>query len=462
MSNLPLISVVIPVFNGSNYVDEAIESVLLQGYPNIEIVVVNDCSEDEGATASILDGYKNRIKTFTLEQNSGVSGALNCGILQAKGDYVTWLSHDDKMTQDRLSTLVPIAIANPGKIIYSDFALIDESNQIIAGNSNVGTNNTYFTLQPTNILEHLITGRLHGCTLLIPRNKITHNFDLNLRFTQDYQMWLTLMKGTDFLFIDKPLIHSRTHGSNDSLKEGFVSEGNDLWIRNLPTLLKTFDRKVSNYLQFYIYLSNSPFSKALESYTPFIIDFLKSENVNFNPEAHLHNLRAGLPLIIQDSSEKVSLNVTPYKVTYLFLLFIKVRQNFNAFSRSQIMNLVSIPPIGRFAKIILFLILFSKGLSKRLFWKIFKFMLRKLDLMLLTPELELNFSIKVKRNSVGDLPSVLRLLKLLLVTNESTIIYYRDNALIINATNNEDKFKSILNVFKVLQTGPYKGRLLFE
>lgn len=462
MPNSPLISVIIPVFNGSNYVDEAIESILLQEYPNIEIVVVNDCSEDNGATASILEGYKDLIKTFTLDQNSGVAAALNCGILHAKGEYITWLSHDDKMTPDRLKSIVPLAIANPEKIIYSDFAVIDENNKIIAGNSNVGSSYRYFTFQPQNILEHLITGRLNGCSLLIPRNKMTHNFDVKLRFTQDYQMWLTLMKETDFLYFDKPLILSRVHGSNDSLKEGFVSEGNDLWLRNLPLLINAFGEKVSNYLQFYIYLSNSPFREALKIYTPLMIDFFKTKDIYFNSDAHLHNFSDGLPLIALDSLQNVSLNLRPFKTTYAFLLFIRVRQHFNALTRFQIVNLISIPQISHFTKSILYFTLFSKGLIKRQIWKFFKLVLDRLDLQRLNPTLDFDFSIKMSDGKTIDLPDILRTLKLLLFTKEFTVTYYRDHVLIIDSTKNENRFKIILNLFKVLQQGPYKGRVLFE
>ena len=61
---LPLISIVIPVYNGSNYLSEAIDSALSQTYPNVEIIVVNDGSRDNGATAAVAQAYGDKIRYF--------------------------------------------------------------------------------------------------------------------------------------------------------------------------------------------------------------------------------------------------------------------------------------------------------------------------------------------------------------------------------------------------------------
>lgn len=90
----PLVSIVIPVYNGSNYMREAIDSALAQTYPNIEVLVINDGSTDDGATHDIAMTYGERIRYFQKE-NGGVVSALNFGIENMRGDYFAWLSHDD-------------------------------------------------------------------------------------------------------------------------------------------------------------------------------------------------------------------------------------------------------------------------------------------------------------------------------------------------------------------------------
>ena len=76
----PLISIVIPVYNGSNFLREAIDSALAQTYKNIEIIVVNDGSADDGETERIALSYGDKIRYFKKE-NGGVSSALNYGIV---------------------------------------------------------------------------------------------------------------------------------------------------------------------------------------------------------------------------------------------------------------------------------------------------------------------------------------------------------------------------------------------
>ena len=90
----PLVSIVIPVYNGSNFVREAIDSALAQTYDNVEIIVVNDGSTDEGKTREIALSYGDKIRYFE-KPNGGVSSALNMGISNMQGQYFSWLSHDD-------------------------------------------------------------------------------------------------------------------------------------------------------------------------------------------------------------------------------------------------------------------------------------------------------------------------------------------------------------------------------
>jgi len=94
MPNNSLVSIVIPVYNGSDYLSSAIESALNQTYPKCEIIVVNDGSDDNGLTEKIARSYGKKIK-YAEQENGGVACALNHGIRIINGDYFAWLSHDD-------------------------------------------------------------------------------------------------------------------------------------------------------------------------------------------------------------------------------------------------------------------------------------------------------------------------------------------------------------------------------
>ena len=84
--DMPLVSIIIPVYNGSNYLAEAIDSALNQTYDNCEIIVINDGSNDNGATERIAKSYGNKIKYYSKE-NGGVASALNFGINMMEGEY---------------------------------------------------------------------------------------------------------------------------------------------------------------------------------------------------------------------------------------------------------------------------------------------------------------------------------------------------------------------------------------
>jgi glycosyltransferase involved in cell wall biosynthesis len=94
----PLVSVIIPVYNGERFLAEAIESVLGQTYSPVEIIVIDDGSEDH--SAQIAQNYKE--VSYFYQPNSGLSAALNSGIKQATGSLLAFLDADDLWTDDKL------------------------------------------------------------------------------------------------------------------------------------------------------------------------------------------------------------------------------------------------------------------------------------------------------------------------------------------------------------------------
>ena len=98
----PKISIVILVYNGANFLSQAIDTALAQTYDNIEIIVVNDGSNDDGATGQVALSYGDKINYFS-KPNGGVSSALNYAIEKMQGDYFSWLSHDDLYEPEKKS-----------------------------------------------------------------------------------------------------------------------------------------------------------------------------------------------------------------------------------------------------------------------------------------------------------------------------------------------------------------------
>lgn len=128
----PLISVLIPHYNYIQYVPTAIDSVLNQSYPNVEIVVTDNQSTD-GAVPILRARYVNepRIRIIENERNLGMTGNFNRSLQYARGEYVLWLSSDDFMLRPHLERLQAVFDREPGiDVVYSSAYFADEAGHI--------------------------------------------------------------------------------------------------------------------------------------------------------------------------------------------------------------------------------------------------------------------------------------------------------------------------------------------
>lgn len=229
INNTPLVSIVIPVYNGSNYVDSAIESCLNQTYPMIEIIIVNDGSNDNGRTKEAILKYGTRVKYFEKE-NGGVASALNLAIRQASGQYISWLSHDDVYDLSKIEIQVNELkkYNDPKLIMYSDFLVINSEGQTVGYQPCP-------RITPEQFRVSLLMGSfLHGCSLLMPKTVFDDYgyFDENLKTTQDYKFWFQISKTYKFAQVPEYLVHSRWHadqGVNKS-KSIHIRECNELYL----------------------------------------------------------------------------------------------------------------------------------------------------------------------------------------------------------------------------------------
>jgi glycosyltransferase involved in cell wall biosynthesis len=110
--NEPLVTVLMPVYNGGDYLHQAIDSILNQSYKNIEFLIINDGSTDSGV--QVIENYKdNRIRLINNEDNKGLVYSLNLGLKEAKGEYIARMDADDISLQDRLLKQIDFLAKNP-------------------------------------------------------------------------------------------------------------------------------------------------------------------------------------------------------------------------------------------------------------------------------------------------------------------------------------------------------------
>ena len=214
---LELVSVVIPVYNSENYLEECLNSVLGQTYENIEIIVVDDGSTD--STPNILKKYSDRVNVISQE-NHGLSSALNLGIDNMKGHWFKWFSPDDVMYSYTIQTLVDVAKNNTlNTILYSDWDIIDENGKQLR---NFQESN-YNELSDFEYNVRLLDGQLINVnTTLIPsclfkKNSI-RNLDDSVAIDYDFFLRSAFLYDAKFHLISKPLIKYRIHSNQLSHK----------------------------------------------------------------------------------------------------------------------------------------------------------------------------------------------------------------------------------------------------
>lgn len=221
------VSICMPVYNGSNYLRSAIESALAQDYTNLEIIVVNDGSTDEGATEEIARSFGSRIRYFS-QSNGGVAKALNTAVLNATGDYFTWLSHDDLYFPHKTKAQIEFLnqLGRMDACIFSDYDLIDSNDGLLT------TVRLPIERLRTSPAIALMQGMINGCSLMIPMSAIRRHgpFDERLRYTQDYELWNKILDELEFFHQPEVLIRYRIHPSQDSQKSPTLKEVNTLWM----------------------------------------------------------------------------------------------------------------------------------------------------------------------------------------------------------------------------------------
>lgn len=220
----PTVSIIIPVYNGGNFLKEAIDSALAQTYSEVEVIVVNDGSMDDGVTERIALSYGNRIR-YLKKSNGGTASALNFGIRNMSGEYFSWLSHDDIYYPDKIKKEMEEIIRSGDlkKIVQCEYDFYDE-------NSRTCTPTNFYKYYPieqlTNSVFTLLQLQIHACGALIHRSHFERVglFNEKLKCTQDIEMWFRLLYGQKSLWVSEKLFMVRVHPESDSKRYSGISD----------------------------------------------------------------------------------------------------------------------------------------------------------------------------------------------------------------------------------------------
>lgn len=212
--NAPLISIITPCYNSENYIGRYLDSILAQTYKKIQVILINDGSEDN--TERIIFAYKQKIEdsgilfAYCKHHNKGIGGAINTGLKLVKGDFFTWCDSDNFFDNKYLQKSVDFLQNNINcNILRCDAYTVMEGN--VHRPINRFSDGNYEKFKK-NLFDNLISEKnIHfGCTLLktIAFDKVVKNREIYpSRAGQNWQLLLPMFYYYDADYIDEPLFY---------------------------------------------------------------------------------------------------------------------------------------------------------------------------------------------------------------------------------------------------------------
>lgn len=186
-----LVSIIMPAFNCGDFIDKTLDSVIDQTYQNWEVIVVDDCSNDN--TAQVVFDYiksDDRIKYHRLEKNSGAAVARNKAVEIASGKYLAFLDSDDLWFPMKLTRQIGFMKDNNYKFTCTSYTKIDESGTSLGRTILAKSKSDY---------DGLLKSCPGNSTVIYDAEDLGKFLIPDIRKRNDYVMWLMIIKKVDFL-----------------------------------------------------------------------------------------------------------------------------------------------------------------------------------------------------------------------------------------------------------------------
>lgn len=211
----PMISVVLPTYNGETYIREAVSSILMQTCQDFELIIVDDCSTDR--TPAILEelaGSDRRIRVIRNHENQKLPKSLNIGFAEASGQFFTWTSDDNKYGREALETMLRVLLDEPETdIVYAYYDLIDSEGKIISDEAHWKTLESR-DINRMNAEPDAELWNWAGACFLYRRkvHEKLHGYDETLFLAEDFDFWVRALRYFRFKQLKQCLYQYRVHG----------------------------------------------------------------------------------------------------------------------------------------------------------------------------------------------------------------------------------------------------------
>lgn len=209
----PLVTVIIPLYNGARTIVDTLRSACAQTVRELEILVIDDGSSDGGpALVEAFSRDDTRVRLLRNEKNLGVGRTRNRGMREAHGEYFAFLDSDDLWKPQKLERQLALLERTGADLCYAAYAFIDEAGKETGREYRVPQSVTYDELLGENVI---------GCSTAVLRRSHAQGLWMDPRFFhEDYVFWLELLKsGRRAVGVDEVLVLYRTGGrSGNKLK----------------------------------------------------------------------------------------------------------------------------------------------------------------------------------------------------------------------------------------------------
>ena len=217
---MELISVVIPTYNRAYCIENAIQSVLSQTYSNIEVIVIDDASDD--ATTQVVEKITDsRVRYYLREENHGAAVARNLGVYYARGSYIAFHDSDDLWLPDKLEKQMQLYEKNLGYgLVYGRYTMkLDSRNEIMVPDRGEPDDLS------GNIFASLLVKNTIGAPTILMRKEVFEKvggFDEDMRCLEDWDFVLKVSKSYEIGFLPEVVMQaSTTQGGLSSDVSGY-------------------------------------------------------------------------------------------------------------------------------------------------------------------------------------------------------------------------------------------------
>jgi glycosyltransferase involved in cell wall biosynthesis len=213
----PRISIVTPSYNQGRFIEECIRSVLLQGYPNLEYIIIDGGSTDE--TVEVIKKYEPWLAYWESEPDRGQSHAINKGLAKSTGQLFNWHNSDDVLTPNSLATMAAAMVKHPQAGYAHGYRIIIDAKGAVQGDTKHSHGDkTVFSPALSTIITKLKAGCQPGCLMNRQIVVKTGMIDENLHYIMDVDVLLRIALEKPPVYIPFPVVYLRAYSDVKSLQ----------------------------------------------------------------------------------------------------------------------------------------------------------------------------------------------------------------------------------------------------